>query len=165
MSRKLNVSTDSNVSKLKYLLFKFTKNVFYEMAISRLKPTKMTFLILVYNLVQSVQGKVRKKAKIGNRNNQVPHLSQDTTSESDKNTRKHHKQESQEVSPFPAGDHKAAMNSQDSVTDTTNEKDPQKKHRLGTVRKKILEGYTYLSVPTSSLFLMWIKTNRFLIRM
>ena len=52
--------------------------------------------------------KVRKKTKIRNRYNQVPHLTQDTVRESDKNTRKHHIQESQEVSPFPAGDHKAA---------------------------------------------------------
>ena len=52
-----------------------------------------------------------------NRYNQVPHLIQDTTWESDKNTRKHHIQESQEVSPFPAGDHKATMNRQDSMTD------------------------------------------------
>ena len=37
-------------------------------------------------------------------------LTQDTTWESDKNTIKHHIQESQEVSPFSAGDHKAAMN-------------------------------------------------------
>ena len=41
-----------------------------------------------------------------------------TTWESDKNTRKHHIQESQEVSHFPAGDHKAAMNRQGSMTDT-----------------------------------------------
>ena len=32
---------------------------------------------------------------------------------SGKNTRKHHTQENQEVSPFPAGDHKAAKNRQD----------------------------------------------------
>ena len=44
--------------------------------------------------------------KIRNRYNQVPHLTHDTTWESDKNKIKHHKQE---VSPFPAGDHKAAM--------------------------------------------------------
>ena len=62
--------------------------------------------------------KVRKKAKIRNEYNQVPHLTQDTTWESDKNTRKHLIQESQEVSPFPAGDHKAATNRQDSMTDT-----------------------------------------------
>ena len=61
---------------------------------------------------------VRKKAKIWNRYNKVPHLTQDTTWESDKNARKHHILESQEVSPFPAGDHKAAMIRQDSMTDT-----------------------------------------------
>ena len=33
-------------------------------------------------------------------------------------TRKHHIQENQEVSPFQAGDHKAAMNRQDSMTNT-----------------------------------------------
>ena len=38
--------------------------------------------------------KVRKKAKIRNRFNQVPHLNQDTTWESDKNTIKQHIQES-----------------------------------------------------------------------
>ena len=36
----------------------------------------------------------------------------------DKNKRKHHKQESQEVSSFPAGDHKAAMIRHDIMTDT-----------------------------------------------
>ena len=40
----------------------------------------------------------------------------DTILESDKNTRKHI-QESQEVSPFPTGDHKAVRNIQDSMTD------------------------------------------------
>ena len=59
--------------------------------------------------------KVSKKAKIRVRYNQVPHLTQHTTWESDKNTRKHHIQESQEVSPFSAGDHKAAMNKQESM--------------------------------------------------
>ena len=62
--------------------------------------------------------KVSKKAKIRNQYNQVPHLTQDTTWESDKNTRKHHIQECQEVSPFPAGDHKAAMNGQESMANT-----------------------------------------------
>ena len=74
--------------------------------------------------------KVRKKAKIRNRYdqvknryNQVPHLTQEITWESDKNTRKHHTQESQEVSPFSAGNHKAAMNRQDSTTDTKHTKE------------------------------------------
>ena len=59
---------------------------------------------------------VKKKAKIRNRYNQVPHLTRDTIWESDKNTRKHHTQESQEVSAYPAGDHKPARNRQDSMT-------------------------------------------------
>ena len=37
--------------------------------------------------------KVRNAAPIRNRYNQVPHLIQDTTLDSDKNTIKHHKQE------------------------------------------------------------------------
>ena len=82
--------------------------------------------------------KVRKKAKIRNQYNQIPHLTQDTIWESDKNTRK------------------------TSHTNTNNRKDPQKKHRLGTVSKK--ENYwrasTCLMVPTSPLFLIWIKTDR-----
>ena len=50
-----------------------------------------------------------KGAKIRNRYNQVPHLAQDTnmkvtTSQLDTTN------ESQEVSPFPAGDHKARIN-------------------------------------------------------
>ena len=33
-------------------------------------------------------------------------------------TQKYHTQEHQKVSPFPAGDHKAAMNRQESMTNT-----------------------------------------------
>ena len=61
--------------------------------------------------------RVRKNEKIRNRDNQVQHLTQDTEWERDKNTRKQHIQESQEVSPFLAGAFKAAMNRQDSMTD------------------------------------------------
>ena len=47
--------------------------------------------------------------------------------------------ESQEVSPFPAGDHKAHINRRaQNIANTrqnTNIKDPQKKYRLGTVSK------------------------------
>ena len=52
--------------------------------------------------------KVNKVAKIRNRYNQVPHLAQDTNGKvtnSQLDTI-----ESQEVSPFPAGDHKAHIN-------------------------------------------------------
>ena len=71
----------------------------------------------------------------------MPHLIQNPIAESDLNTIKHLKQESQEVSRFQAGDHKAAWNKQDSMPLNTNSKnDPQKKHRLGTVFKKITGG-------------------------
>ena len=53
--------------------------------------------------------KVSKMAKIRKRYDQVTHLTQDTTWESDKNTI-NITNKSQEASPFPAGDHKAAMN-------------------------------------------------------
>ena len=52
--------------------------------------------------------KVRKLAKSRNQYNQVPQLTKDTTWENDK-TQLNITNESQEVSPFPAGDHKAAM--------------------------------------------------------
>ena len=52
--------------------------------------------------------KNKEEAKIRNPYNQIPHLIQDTICESDKNTRKHNIQESQEVSSFLGGVHKAA---------------------------------------------------------
>ena len=57
-----------------------------------------------------IPSKIRKRAKIGNGYNQPPHLTQDTngkvtTSQLDIIN------ESQEVSPFPAGDLKASNNS------------------------------------------------------
>ena len=58
--------------------------------------------------------KVRKLAKIRKRYNQVPHLTQDTTLESNNNTI-NITNKSQEVSPFPAGDHKAAINGRESI--------------------------------------------------
>ena len=59
-----------------------------------------------------------KKAKVRNRYNQIPRLTQGITWESDKNARKHHIQESQDVSPLPAADQNAAMNRQESMTNT-----------------------------------------------
>ena len=50
---------------------------------------------------------------------------------------------SQEISPFPSVDHKAAMNRRESMTTQciNNTNDPQKKYRLGTVSENIiLEG-------------------------
>ena len=61
---------------------------------------------------------VKKEARIRNRYNQVPHLTQDTIWKSDKNVRTYHTQESQEVRPLSAGDNKAARNRQDSIIKT-----------------------------------------------
>ena len=85
--------------------------------------------------------RVRKRAKIRNRYNRAPHLTQDTngkvtTSQLDITN------ESQEVSPFPGGDHKASINrrARKHNENKTEKKhnDPQKKHRLGTDSKNIL---------------------------
>ena len=84
--------------------------------------------------------KVSKGAKISNRYNQVPHLTQDThrkvtTSGLDTTN------ESQEVSPFPAGDHKVQINRRAQRRNkhkTEKSNDPQKKYRLGTVSENIL---------------------------
>ena len=53
--------------------------------------------------------KVSKGAKIRNRYNQVPHLTQDTNGKVT-NSQLDTTNESQEVSPFPADDHKAHIN-------------------------------------------------------
>ena len=53
--------------------------------------------------------KVSKGAKIKNRYNQVPHLTQDTN-EKVTNSQLYTTNESQEVSPFPAGDQTAQIN-------------------------------------------------------
>ena len=60
--------------------------------------------------------KARKKANIRNQYNQV--LTQDIVWKSDRNKTNRHIQESQEVSPFPAGDHKAARHRQDNMAKT-----------------------------------------------
>ena len=53
--------------------------------------------------------KVSEGAKIRNRYNQVPHLTQDTNAKVT-NSQLDTTNKSQEVSPFPAGDHKAHIN-------------------------------------------------------
>ena len=53
--------------------------------------------------------KVSKGAKITNRYNQVPHLTQDTNGKVT-NSQLDTTNGSQEVSPFPAGDHKVHIN-------------------------------------------------------
>ena len=65
--------------------------------------------LTLYNLCLHNIIKVKKNAKIRNWTIWVPHIT------CDKNTRKHHTQESQADIPFSAGDHKAARNRQDSI--------------------------------------------------
>ena len=61
--------------------------------------------------------KVRKMTKVMKRSNQAPHPTQDTTRESNKNTI-NITNKSQEVSPFPAGDHKAVNTRRESIRNT-----------------------------------------------
>ena len=90
------------------------------------------------SLLDVFLGKVSKGANIRNRYNQVPHLTQDTNGKVT-NSQLDTTNESQEVSPLPAGDHKAQINRRaqrhnKQVTEK-NIKDPQKKYHLGTVSK------------------------------
>ena len=89
--------------------------------------------------------KVSKGAKISNRYNQVPHLTQNTNGNVT-NSQLDTTNESKEVNPFPAGDHKAHINRRAQrhskhKTEKKNIKDPQKLYRLGTVSKIILSQY------------------------
>ena len=57
----------------------------------------------------------KKKVKIRNWYNQVPHLARNIIWNSDKNTRNHHTQDREEASLSPTGDHKTARNRQGSI--------------------------------------------------
>ena len=74
--------------------------------------------------------KVSKGAKIRNRYNQVPHLTQDTNGKVT-NSQLDTTNESQEVSPFPAGGHKAHINrrTQRHNKHKTEQKHPHNKKR------------------------------------
>ena len=76
--------------------------------------------------------KVSKGANFRNRNNQVPHLTQDTNGKVT-NAQLDTTNGSQEVNPFPAGDHKAQINKRvqrhSKHKTEKNIKYPQKKNR------------------------------------
>ena len=86
--------------------------------------TAWSIKISLYHLLLKV-----RKAKIRNRYNQVPHLTQDTEKESDKNTRHHHIQESQEASSSLTGDHKVATNRHLVMAKTNKKKIMKKIHK------------------------------------
>ena len=82
--------------------------------------------------------KVSKVAKIRNRYNQVPHLTQDTNGKVT-NSQKTPQTRAKRSAPSPAGDHEAHTNRRaQNIANTRqnkNIKDPQKTYRLGTVSK------------------------------
>ena len=87
--------------------------------------------------------RVSKGAKIRNRYNQVPHLTQDTNGKVT-NSQLDTTNESQEISLLPAGDHKAQIirrtQRHNKHKTEKNINDPQEKYRLGTVSRNILLG-------------------------
>ena len=89
--------------------------------------------------------KLRKKSKIRNRYNQVPHLTQDTNGKVTKNKNITYRR-AKASAFYTAADHKAARHRQDNMTKTnTNKINPQKKYHLGTVSKKITGGLKLVS--------------------
>ena len=113
--------------------------------------------------------KVGKGAKIRNRYNQVAHLTQDTNGKVI-NSQLDTTNECQEVSPFPAGDHKAHINRRAQMHNKHKTKkpikDPQKKYHPGMVSKifywRVQTGPT---APTSPEIQMWINSHRYLVCM
>ena len=71
---------------------------------------------------------VSKDAKIRNRYNQVPHLTQDTNGKVT-NSQLYTTNESQDVSPLPAGDNKAQINRR---AQRHNKHKTEKKHKRST---------------------------------
>ena len=82
-----------------HVLLSFLWSIFCKWPVINVTP--LTLKIVVY--------KVSKGAKIRSRYNQVPHPTQDTNGKIT-NSQLDTTNESQEVSPFPAGDHKAHIN-------------------------------------------------------
>ena len=107
-------------------------------AATKLYSNKVTKTFPKTRLTQEILVKVSKEAKIRNRYNQVIHLTQNTNGKVT-NPQLYATNQSQEVSPFPAGDHKAQINKR---TQRHNKhkteksiKDQQKKYCLRMVSK------------------------------
>ena len=95
-------------------------------------------ILLTFNILN----KVSRAAKIRKRYNQVPHLTQDTNGKVT-NSQLDTTNESHEVSPFPAGDHKAHINrraQRDSKHKT--EKKPLKIHKRSTALEWLVKYFT-----------------------
>ena len=97
-------------------------------------------------MYKKVFNKVRKRAKIRNRYNQAPHLTQDTnwkvtTSQLDLTN------EGQVVSPFPAGNYRASINRRTRKHNTKQDRNniyyPQKKQHVA--QRQFLRVLNYLN--------------------
>ena len=80
-----------------------------EIFLYRIKPCFSTTMHNKISTQAEIRAIVSKGAKTRNRYNQVPHLTQDTNGKVT-NSQLDTTNESQEVSPFPAVDHKAHIN-------------------------------------------------------
>ena len=113
------------------------KVLHYKTRTKHRNPTMGATKQSINNRTDSVVVKVRKRAKIRNRYNQAPHLTQDTKGKVT-TSQLNITNESQEVSPFPAGVTRHKQTDVHEIItkqDRNNINDPQKKHRLGTVSK------------------------------
>ena len=87
--------------------------------------------------------KVSKGAKIRNRYNQAPHLTQDTN-EKVTNSRLDTTNKSQEACPFPAGDHKAHINRR--AQRHSKHKTEKKIHTRSTALERSVKYFTFMTL-------------------
>ena len=117
------------------------------------------YLLLYFHIT------VRKnfKAKIRNRYNQAPHLTQDTNGKVT-NSQLDITNESQEVSPFPAGDHKATINRRAQKHNKHTTEITWKIHKRSNALERSVKLFywralTSFTLPTSLLILMCTRTH------
>ena len=92
--------------------------------------------------------KVSKGAKIRNRYNQVPHLTQDTNGKVT-NSQLDTTNESQEVIPFPAGDQKAHINRRTQRHSKHKTEKTLKIHKRSTALERLVKYFTGGLKPVS----------------
>ena len=92
---------------------------------------------IIKNFLIHESVKVSKGAKIRNRYNQVPHLTQDTNGKVTNSQPDTTTNERQEVSPFPAGDHQASISKR---ARKHNKNKTEQKHKRSTKEVPPLNG-------------------------
>ena len=96
----------------------------------------------------SARKEVSKGAKIRNRYHQVPHQTQDTNGKVT-NSQLDNTNESQEVSPFPAGDHKAYINRRAHRHSKCKTEKTYKIHKRSTALERLVKYFTGGLKPVS----------------